>query len=87
MLGAPVAACDFAAAVERARDAGVDALLSAVAAKGVRVVWLSAALCRQDICPASIDGVFLYRDAGHLSFEGSRWIGEHTAALRLPAPP
>ena len=65
------------------------ALLRAIEAKGITVVWLRDQLCRHDVCPASEDGVFLYRDAGHLSFEGSRWIGEHTvvaaAAARLEA--
>jgi hypothetical protein len=39
------------------------------------------------LCRASDDSVFLYRDAGHLSFEGSRWVGERAPALRLPAAP
>jgi len=86
LLGVPVATCDFSLDVERAHDAGVSALLRAIEAEGIRVVWLRDQLCRQDLCPASADGVYLYRDAGHLSFEGSRWIGEHTASLRLPPP-
>jgi SGNH domain (fused to AT3 domains) len=62
--------------------------LKAATARGVSFVSVAAQLCRKDVCPASIDGVFLYRDADHLSIEGSRWIGEHTSVLKLaPAPP
>jgi len=87
MLDASVSTCDFPAAVARTGAAATTALLRSVAANGVSVVWLADQLCRQDVCLASEDGVFFYRDAGHLSFEGSRWIGKHTSALRLPAPP
>jgi hypothetical protein len=86
VLDVPVATCDFSLAAEEAHDAATSALLRAVEAKGIRVVWLRDQLCRHDVCPASEGGVFLYLDAGHLSFEGSRWIGEHTSSLRLPPP-
>jgi peptidoglycan/LPS O-acetylase OafA/YrhL len=86
-LDAPAATCDFPAAAARAAAAATTALLRPIAASGVSVVWLADQLCDQEVCHASEDGVFLYRDAGHLSFEGSRWIGEHTSALRLPPPP
>jgi peptidoglycan/LPS O-acetylase OafA/YrhL len=87
LLDAPVSTCDFPAVAARTGAAATTALLRPIAASGVSVVWLADQLCRQDVCHASEDGVFLYRDAGHLSFEGSRWIGEHTSALRLPPPP
>ena len=87
LLDVPVSTCDFPAAVAEADAAPVTALLRSVAANGVSVVWLADQLCRQDVCRASENGVFLYRDADHFSFEGSRWIGENTSALRLPAPP
>jgi peptidoglycan/LPS O-acetylase OafA/YrhL len=84
LLDVPVSTCDFSLAVEQTHDADVIALLRAIEAKGITVVWLRDQLCRGDVCPAAEDGVYLYRDGGHLSFEGSRWIGEHTSALRLP---
>jgi peptidoglycan/LPS O-acetylase OafA/YrhL len=86
LLDVPVATCDFSVAAEQAHNANATALLRAVEAKGITVAWLTDQLCRQDVCPASEGGVYLYRDAGHLSFEGSRWIGEHISSLRLPAP-
>ena len=79
--------CDFSAAAEMAHDADVADLLGRVEAAGGNVIWLARDLCASGVCPASEGGVFLYRDSGHLSFEGSRWIGEHTTALRLPPPP
>lgn len=87
LLSVPITTCDFSVAAEQAHNADATALLRAIEAKGIRVVWLEDQLCRHGVCPASEDDVYLYRDAGHLSFEGSRWIGEHTSSLRLAAPP
>ena len=39
------------------------------------VVWLSDEICLEDRCRAKIDETFIYRDAGHLSVEGARYIG------------
>lgn len=46
--------------------------LSAVAP----VFWLDDIICADGACHASIDGSFVYRDAGHLSVEGARKIGQ-----------
>ena len=40
-----------------------------------RVIWLEDFLCEGSTCKAAIGDVFIYRDAGHLSHEGSRLIG------------
>jgi len=42
----------------------------------VPVVWLSDTLCSSSFCYASIDGVFIYRDGGHLSHKGSAYVGK-----------
>ena len=42
----------------------------------VQLVRLDDELCEQDVCRASYGDVFLYRDKGHLSIEGSRYLGE-----------
>lgn len=52
--------------------------------KGARVVWLPEFMCNDGVCAASKDGIFLYRDAGHLSQEGSEWLGLNTTALVIP---
>ena len=41
----------------------------------VKVVNLNDFLCRDDTCRASFGGVFIYRDGGHLSHEGSAYLG------------
>jgi peptidoglycan/LPS O-acetylase OafA/YrhL len=83
LLGVALATCDFSLADERAHDSDVAELLRQVEAAGVKIRWLASALCTDEKCPASEDGVFLYRDGGHLAIEGSRWIGAHTPALRF----
>ena len=39
------------------------------------VIWLDPAICDRDSCAASREGTFIYRDSGHLSHEGSAYIG------------
>jgi len=41
-----------------------------------RVVWFDGVTCPNGNCMTSIDGVFLYRDDGHLSNEGSVLLGK-----------
>lgn len=85
--------CSFSlkAAIDR-RRAVVD-FLNAFADHHA-VVWLDAAICQADTCSARKDGVFIYADAGHLSHEGSAYIGRainfgsyllYTAAIGTPA--
>jgi len=40
------------------------------------VVDLTDFICDNDTCHASLEGFYLYRDTGHLSFEGSRILGK-----------
>ena len=40
------------------------------------VIWLSEALCDADRCRASYGDVLFYRDTGHLTREGSAWLGQ-----------
>lgn len=42
---------------------------------GVRVVRFDDTLCDESHCATEMDGVMLYRDDGHMSYEGSRLIG------------
>ena len=44
--------------------------------KHVTVVNLSDFLCVDNLCSASMDNVFIYRDNGHLSHEGSAYLGK-----------
>ena len=67
--------CDVRVSASQTRQAEIwDALrkIEAVAP----VVWLADALCSTDVCRAAIDGVIVYRDKGHLSDEGSAYVGK-----------
>lgn len=72
-LGAP-ADCRISRADMPPLQQRVTALLKRFEAEaGVPVLWLDAALCDAQACrTAGADGLPLYRDAGHLSVEGSR---------------
>ena len=50
-------------------------LLKAVQ-KNVPVYWLHDDLCANGICDPLQEGVFLFRDKGHLSAEGSAYLGQ-----------
>jgi peptidoglycan/LPS O-acetylase OafA/YrhL len=43
----------------------------------VPIIWLDDILCDQHMCHAGFDGVALYRDSGHLSKEGAKWLGQN----------
>jgi len=40
----------------------------------VPVIWLSEFICSNGLCDPMQDGVFLYRDYGHLSYEGAAYL-------------
>jgi len=42
--------------------------------EGVNVVRFDTTLCSQQTCTTRLDGTFLYRDTGHLSYDGSRLL-------------
>ena len=44
--------------------------------KHATVVWLSDYLCSSNSCKASVGDVLIFRDNGHLSYEGSAFLGK-----------
>ncbi len=52
----------------------IDALTEVQIKTGVKIVWLNALLCDQDVCRTSIKKVGIYRDGGHLSYRGSELL-------------
>lgn len=44
--------------------------------KSYNVIWLDEALCENGQCISFAGDVFIYRDDGHLSIEGSEWLGK-----------
>jgi hypothetical protein len=68
------AACDFAKKDDTRH--GFNLTLAAAATKaGAAVFWLDDLICPQGTCYAERNGVIIYRDAGHLSREGSTYLG------------
>jgi peptidoglycan/LPS O-acetylase OafA/YrhL len=43
---------------------------------GAPTFWLDELICPEGVCLAEREGVIIYRDAGHLSREGSAYLGE-----------
>lgn len=68
------ASCDFPLEL----DTGVYELLRSVE-DNVAVYWLHQDICAGDVCDVMQDGVFIYRDTGHLSKEGSAYLGRLNA--------
>ena len=48
-----------------------------------KVVWLSDAICRDGICRPAMGDTFIYRDTGHLSYEGSILLGKNSSDFVL----
>lgn len=49
----------------------------------VPIVWPHKWICSQALCKPEQSGVWIYRDAGHLSHEGSAWIGRSKEFSRI----
>lgn len=84
--------CDLdRAEVDAYRKQTRDMLARAAELGDFTVVEMADALCDDDRCVTTLDGNFLYRDAGHLTVDGATAIGRLTAlgprlreALGLP---
>lgn len=51
-------------------------LLDSIERAGVPVLRLDPFLCDAQVCKTSIDGTMVYRDEGHLSYDGSKLLAE-----------
>lgn len=67
--------CDVKLSDSLVRQANVWDFLSDLK-EHVTVVNLADFLCEDDLCSASMENVFIYRDDGHLSHEGSAYLGK-----------
>ncbi len=54
--------------------------------EGVKLWDTAGALCDARHCHALLDGVLLYRDPGHLSLPGSRYLGERMVLIEPDEP-
>ena len=74
-LGLDSSLCDVKLSDSLVGQANVWNFLSELK-KHVTVVNLADFLCADDLCSSSMDNVFIYRDDGHLSHEGSAYLGK-----------
>lgn len=74
MLGSNYRNCDVQMKDTHERQGNVWQLLREVE-KHAKVIWLSDEICHEDICSAAIGNTLIYRDQGHLSKEGSVYLG------------
>ena len=72
--GVAQSACDFAIAALSDQSRRAYALLQRVSSQ-VPVVWMDRVICDAGRCRASVGSVHIYRDSGHLSVEGSAYLG------------
>ena len=72
-LGAPEG-CEIDVAAFHEARARVLAVLTTAEMHGLPVIRPETELCSERSCTTYADGVMLYRDGGHLSIEGSRWL-------------
>lgn len=85
----PLDQCDLSRAQVQAHQAAERALLARLS-HATEVRSLEEVLCIGRTCQVSREGTLLYRDAVHLTPEGSRYIGSTTPVFRLdsvPSPP
>lgn len=74
-LSQDLALCDLSFSVVKKVQQSVFAFLSQVE-REFKVIWLTDAICVEDVCRAAIDNTFIYCDVGHLSHEGSAFLGK-----------
>lgn len=78
----PAATCNFRLAPDSAAAEPIRRFLREVERKE-RVVWLDDVICPDGVCTPVRGGVFIYRDDGHLSNEGSVYLGRKLDLYRL----
>ncbi|MGE0289249.1 MAG: acyltransferase family protein [Bradyrhizobium sp.] len=70
--GEPETTCDMPLVEVKLHQSEPRALLSKL---GVPVLWIESLTCGKQSCAATIEGLNLYRDSGHLSVAGSAALG------------
>lgn len=76
--------CTIDRAQYQAKRANVLDLLKGVsAAADVAVIRFDPYLCNATECQTLVDGTMIYRDAGHLSYGGSKWLAKRMQLGKL----
>ena len=79
--------CEVQTAVYHRGFGQVLKMLGVLAAEGIRVESFDALLCDAKVCRTTMDGTLLYRDKGHLSYDGSRLLVARSGLSHLAASP
>ena len=74
--------CDFELSEAISHEPRVFSLLKRVS-ESYKVVWLADGICRDGLCKAMVGDKSIYRDCGHLSHEGSTFIGREMGLHHL----
>lgn len=82
VFGEPANFCDFSKNDFSAQTRAAYRLMADVS-RIAPVVMLSDFLCQGGTCRTRAGNIFLYRDSGHLSIEGSRYLGRRMALTSL----
>lgn len=75
LVGASLEGCDFKLDAMPGVQRKVYKTLGEIS-KTAKVLWITNMTCQNGSCLASQDGALLYRDKGHLSYEGSDYLGK-----------
>jgi peptidoglycan/LPS O-acetylase OafA/YrhL len=74
-FGRPLDGCDFPLSLADKEQSGEFALLHQLDGEA-RVIWLTGAICTGGVCRTRVGDNFIYSDSGHLSREGSIYVGQ-----------
>jgi peptidoglycan/LPS O-acetylase OafA/YrhL len=81
--GELLSTCNIEKSTYRAMHRNVLALFEKLEILGVDTFSFDEFLCEAEYCITSKEGLFLYRDGGHLSKEGSSFLGKNFDFVRL----
>ena len=74
-LGLDSSVCDISVSEYHKSEEKVISFMEEIS-KRYTVIWPSDELCSKLSCRSQVGDVFIYRDGGHLSHEGSRYLGK-----------
>lgn len=80
--GRNLSGCDFSPAQMSQERLAIYAMLEKIAQE-YKVIRLDDYTCANTTCKVSINDVWIYRDKGHLSIEGSQWLGKYANFYQL----
>lgn len=86
LRGESLSLCDFPRARMQQSQGAVRALLATLSVTSP-VLDLAQYFCSGATCRSQADGIALYRDDGHLSHAGSRWLGQQWQPVLHGEPP